>query len=62
MIKKIISVLISVAAWLLIWQIGALIVDNPAFFAGVGATLKALARLAATLALPQNCSDRIGCS
>ena len=49
MIKKIISVLISVAAWLLIWQIGALIVDNPAFFAGVGATLKALARLAATL-------------
>lgn len=49
MIKKILFVSVSVAAWLLIWQLGALIVDNPAFFAGVGATLKALSRLVATI-------------
>ncbi len=48
MIKKVISVLISIAAWLLIWEIGASIVNNTAFFAGVGVTLKALGELIVT--------------
>ncbi len=47
-LKKIITVSISVAIWLLIWELGAAIVNNVAFFAGVGATLKALSNLVVT--------------
>ena len=47
-LKKIITVTVSVLIWFLIWEIGAVIVDNPAFFAGVGPTLKALSHLIIT--------------
>ena len=46
--KKILFICLSVIAWLLIWELGAAIVNNVAFFAGVGATFKVLARLIVT--------------
>ncbi len=47
--KKIIYTVLSIVAWLLIWELGASIVNNVAFFAGVADTLKALGSLIVTL-------------
>lgn len=47
-LRKIISVCLSVTIWLLIWELGASIINNVAFFAGVGATLRALCTLVVT--------------
>ena len=47
--KKIIYIVLSIVAWLLIWELGASIVNNVAFFAGVGDTFKALGSLVITL-------------
>ena len=46
--KKVLVVSLSIVAWLLIWELGASVVNNVAFFAGVGATLKALLSLVMT--------------
>ena len=47
--KKVIFTVVSIVAWLLIWELGVSVVNNVAFFAGVGATLKALVSLLATV-------------
>lgn len=47
--KKIIYIVLSIVTWLLIWELGASIVNNVAFFAGVGDTFKALGSLVITI-------------
>ena len=47
-VKKVIFTILSIIAWLLIWELGASVVNNVAFFAGVSATLKALGSLFVT--------------
>ena len=46
--KKVLVVSISVIAWLLIWELGASVVNNVVFFSGVAETFKALASLVVT--------------
>ena len=43
--KKIVYILLSIVAWLLIWELGASIMNKPAFFSGVSDTFKALGTL-----------------
>ena len=47
-VKKVLVVSLSVIAWLLIWELGASVVNNVVFFSGVAETFKALASLVAT--------------
>jgi NitT/TauT family transport system permease protein len=47
--KKVIVLIISIVAWLLIWELGASIVNNSAFLVGAPETLKALGALVVTV-------------
>ena len=47
-VKKTVFFCVSIALWLLIWELGASVVNNVAFFAGVGKTLSALGNLLLT--------------
>ena len=46
--KKVLIVSLSIVAWLLIWELGASIVNNSAFLVGVVDTVKALGTLVVT--------------
>lgn len=47
-IKKISIILASVAVWIVIWELGAALIGNQAFFAGFFDTLRALLKLVIT--------------